>query len=178
MAASSGRALRLAVKKCLRNVKKCDLGITVVIVGQQHPNQLQHVADAISGNGENMGGPLSPILTYQGQKNRKSWPKGSSPRGLPSCNKGSNLSMAIRQFGGDVDCDEYPFNVAKEGGYGNYRKGRVSARFIPRAENQNFGATMSGLGRGKNKLKAGDKFAVIPAPFSPVSVTIKSSKKR
>lgn len=170
----------LAIRKELRNCiksrgKKCRILIPIVVVGNDFPNQREHIWDAQLGRGENFGGRMiASVLKYQKSGvNQKSWPKRNTPRGLSnSCNSGDDLDAAESKFGAAVACDEYPFSSSMQSGYKNYKKHRVSLRYIPNLENRNFGLRVL----SRLKAKKGQRYIVAAFPWIPVSTVIDVKK--
>ena len=171
-------AIKNEIKRCVRSKgKRCRILIPIVFAGNDLPNQMQHILDAQIGQGSNIGGRrITPVLTYQdGKRNRNSWPKRQfpsgfsfttgTPLGLPECEPSDKIS-ASSSMSGPVECDEYPFNASREGGYSNYKRGRVSARFIPAFENRAFGLILQAA---TAKMKRRQRYLVVAAPWIPVS---------
>ena len=181
-------AIRKELRTCLKTKgKKCRILIPIVIVGNDLPNQMQHIKDAQNGNGENFGQRrLSAVLRYQaGSINRKSWPKrvfpsgfsipsGGSPAGLRGCT-GADQASAQAHFNTAVDCDEYPFNASREGGFKNFKRHRVSARYIPRIENRMLAPIIKAATKG---LKPGGRYIVFATSSSPISFPIPIGGKK
>ena len=132
------------------------------------------VSEDLFEKGENFSSRLITLVIahQQGSVNRK-WPSGTTPRGMPnSCNLGSDLIEAKARFGPSVDCDEYPFNSSREGGYKNYKRHRVSLRYIPSTENNYFGFRVLSRLRAKPK----EKYMVAAFPWTPFSTVIDKKK--
>ena len=181
-------AIKNELRRCIRSRgKRCRILVPIIIAGQDFPNQMQHIKDAQNGSGEHFGQRrISPVLRYQkGEINRQSWPARKfpsgfsimtgTPLGLPACRPADKVK-AVDQFGGaKVECDEYPFNASREGGYRNYKRGRVSARFIPKIENFSFGQIINAATR---KMEPGQRYIVVASNISPISFFIPDWSKR
>jgi RHS repeat-associated protein len=125
----SPRALFNEVKKCIRNSRRCDLSIPILITGADTPHTAQHIRDAQTGAGSAL--LTSPfLLTRKFPPARAGW-----YRAKRECKGMTGLLVG-------KDCDEFPYRSTNQGGPSNYPS-RVSLRPVPAWESALQGGKLS-----------------------------------
>ena len=156
------RAARQAVRKCLRDTKKCPLAIPTLVVGRNFPNAALHIQQSQLGHGTNMVG-AGFLYTYLKRK-KTAWYNRYSECSV------FKRKVAEARFGGMVGCDEFPFFASRQGGPENY-PGKVSLRFIPYIENRQVGLLFAGM-VSASRMKTNDHFLVVADPDIEISLFI------
>lgn len=167
-ATRTARAARELARNCLRAKRSCPLTVPILVVGTNFPNAAQHIEDSQRGAGSNVVG-ADILLTYVRRSGKPSWYSRMS-----ECT-GIARAKAIRDFGPLIQCDEFPFYAARQGGPENYPH-RVSLRLIPMIENRGVGVLLAGM-VSASKMRNNDHFIIITDPSVAISFFIPFRKR-
>ncbi len=152
--------------RCLKNPRRCNLTVPILVVGVETKKTSKHILAAMS-----VGGGIS------GQSsNRIASPFFLSRKSPPNSRSWIRNNRACRGKVGGVtgkSCDEYPFASSRQGGRRN--SPRVSLMPVPVLEQRRQGGLLSAFYRvckisktrtSANPLNDKNRFLVVPTPSS------------